>query len=124
MSLRNQNEAYEYQYLKIGSIYTVYGIFHDLNSNLNYLIAPEPDNVPFYVPSGLFKIRDGKIPNSFEAGTLIFPDGSSRIIIAYNNLFAYRHHKGLIEQDSKELKVFWREKEEIDKELSRLGQDL
>ncbi len=116
--IRAEGNNYDYQFLTVGESYSVYGIIHDLNNQLNFLITTNRDSIPFYAPSDLFIVQDGTIPSSFKAAIMSFPDGRSRSVISYDELSTYKHHKGLIEQDDEQLKVFFERKKQIDEELT------
>ncbi len=71
-----------------------------------------------YAPLDLFTIEDGLMPSSFKVSTLCFPDGSKRSVILYEELSSFKHHKGLIEQNNEQLKMFFDRKKQIDEELA------
>ncbi len=105
--------------LKVGEEYIVYGI--DLwKGNLHYLVVPRykgVDQYPSFFPSEVFKVIDGRIPDSWYfnwEGT----QEADEATWGYRELVDPTHHDDLQERDPDALKIFKSRRHEIDQSLA------
>ena len=114
------------EYLEIGKIYNVYGIFF-YKGVLNYLIVGQYEKLdeyrtpPTWEPIYLFELVDGEFPPGwyFKYGgddayleKLIDP---SSAVLGYKELACNVSHKDkLLEREAEDIKIFLKRKHEID----------
>jgi hypothetical protein len=118
-----EKASYPINYVSMSLIvekeYIVYsiGVWDDY---LYYLLKPdhdEPDlNIdPVWYPYEWFEIIDHKIPQDWYFNNI---DGEVKmsLILGYKEIaLDFEHHKGIMERNTMDLKVFYSRKEEIDK---------
>jgi len=117
-ALRHLGESNETDYspLKMEKEYFVYSLLL-IKNRIDYLVAPE-NELPFWAPSVLFELIDGRLPNNWSmritstASDYKILNDSFGItsIIGYSSLTQdFKHYTGLIERDPFELRKFYGE---------------
>lgn len=116
-----ENEKTEFSSIKIGCEYQVFSILLVLD-NFYYLVCGENER-PSWVPCELFYLIDSRIPEGWglcitstkkDYQTL---DEKLNIgaIFGYKEMIDdYSHYVGLIERDSRDLNLFYREKARVE----------
>lgn len=121
------------EYLHIGKTYYVYGMML-YNGELKYLIVGEYEKLegdefrtpPSWEPAELFEVVDAKIPQEWYFKRSIEVVSKEKLNDPLSATWGYKelaldvsHGDGLMERETKDIKIFLKRKHEIDEWIER-----
>ncbi len=106
--------TYSQFHLKIGDVYTVYGV-NVWRHSINYLTMNEAGSLPIWSPAGLFQLVDNRVPPNWYFVYLITDPLILNGVWGYRELTDQKHHDGLLGENKEALELFFERKKEIDK---------
>jgi len=106
--------------VKLGEIYTVYGICFAKIGTVHYFCKGSYENLPSWYPAELFVIEDNIFPIEWYFNYINYKEDDPILAVWGYKEFALdiNHRRGLIEREEKDIEIFLQRKKEIDEYCS------